>query len=222
VPSISHDGSDLYLFFEDWPAADTVFFAHYNSTTGTWDSEPTFFFTDVYLNDAETITSWVSATDGQLGMAEVNGTAGPKQELRFALLNLPVTRYNVTFASSGIASDANDSVVVTVGATGYSMAGMTLNQSQLPYQALFYTGFPAAYNYSSLIPGTKSDRFSWASIDGCGQSTQTGTITVTGECTLTATYATTPIPEYPSALSLVLIVCLVMAVLFAKKRHVYS
>jgi hypothetical protein len=189
VPSISRDGNDLYLFFQDWPAADTGFFAYYNSAQGLWDSQPTFFFTDTYLNNPETIASWFSVSaGGKLGVVEVNGTVAPNQELRFVLLNLPFKRYNVTFASRGIGSDTGNNPVVTVGATGYSMAGVTLNESQLPYQAVFYRNFHAAYNYSSSVIGA-SYTYSWSSIRGCRESAQSATFTVTARCTLTATYS---------------------------------
>jgi len=190
VPSISRDGNDLYLFWMVYPAADTGFFTYYDSTTGTWDRQPTFFFTDGWLNDPEIITSWFSATAGRLGMVYDNwlASSGSNQQLRFISLKLPFTRYTVNFTSSGIGSDTGDNAVVTVGATGHSMAGITLNESQLPYSGLFYSNFQATYNYSSSVAGAMGVSYAWLTTSGCSQTTRAGTIIVSSGCTVTGAY----------------------------------
>ena len=102
---------------------------------------------------------------------------------------------SVTFATTGMGSDASGSVLTVDGST-YSM-------SQLPTTLSWVVGSSHSYAWSSPVPGASGSSYIWQSTSGCSQGSQSGNVIVpTSGCTVTATYQSSPSPPASTTISL--------------------
>jgi len=91
-------------------------------------------------------------------------------------------QYQVTFAVSGISSDATGTVVTVNG------AAKTL--SQLPYTAWYDSGATVTYSFASPVSASLGKQYAWLSTSGLGQIARSGMFTASASGTVTATYRT--------------------------------
>lgn len=130
-------------------------------------------------------------------------TSNPWAVIGAAILD--AISYDVSFAVAGFGSDASQTAtVIAINSINYDIP-------QLVYKQSYNSGTSVTYAYSSpicratfggfhYINGISvcsivdingvNIQYAWSSTSGCSQTTQTGTITVSSSCTLTATYIT--------------------------------
>ncbi|MCW3998615.1 MAG: PQQ-binding-like beta-propeller repeat protein [Candidatus Bathyarchaeota archaeon] len=89
--------------------------------------------------------------------------------------------YVVNFAASGASSDYVESILIVDG-TEYPL-------SALPLSFTWDSGSTHTYSYASLLSVNSGKRYAWASASGLS-TLQGGTLTVSGEGTVTANYGT--------------------------------
>jgi hypothetical protein len=128
-------------------------------------------------------SGWVFAGWTGSGTGSYSGTSNPVS----VTVNYPISEtanFNagITFSVTGMGSDAQGTVL-TVDGTGYSY-------SQLPVTFYWAPGSQHSFSWSSPVSSsTSGKRYVWVSTSGLSTS-QSGTITVSGPGSVTASYAT--------------------------------
>ena len=92
-------------------------------------------------------------------------------------------QYSISFASSGLGSDAAAAMIVIVNNVNYQ-------QNQLPYSAWYDSGSTISYVFSSTISIVSGVQYTWASTSGLSQTTRTGSFAASASGTVTGTYTT--------------------------------
>jgi hypothetical protein len=93
------------------------------------------------------------------------------------------TQYSISFASSGLGSDAATAIIVIVNNVNYQ-------QNQLPHTAWYDSGSTISYTFSSTVSVVSGVQYAWASTSGLSQTTRTGSFAASASGTVTGTYTT--------------------------------
>ncbi|MEM4099008.1 MAG: hypothetical protein QXW57_04595 [Candidatus Micrarchaeaceae archaeon] len=88
----------------------------------------------------------------------------------------------ITFESS-LMQGANSNLIVYVDGTPFIY-------SQMPVTLAFSQGTTHTFSFAPTVSGNAGARYALAAVSGCGVSQQSGSITATSNCTVSAAYAT--------------------------------
>jgi hypothetical protein len=144
-----------------------------------WGSTISYSYTDPVVDDAGKQYVWLSTSgfgqSGKSGGFTVTATATVTATYK--------TQYSISFASSGLGSDAATAIIVIVNNVNYQ-------QRQLPYTAWYDSDSTISYAFSSTVSVVSGVQYAWASTSGLSQTTRTGSFAASASGIVTGTYTT--------------------------------
>ncbi|MGC8710672.1 MAG: InlB B-repeat-containing protein, partial [Candidatus Micrarchaeia archaeon] len=131
---------------------------------------------------------WVGSGSGSYTGTNLDGTATVNSNITEELYIKYVPTYKVTFAfnpspsqNSSVCSSSSD--VVSIGGTSYTC-------SQLPVTFMWNSTSSHSYSFYSTVTTGYPVKSIYSSVSGCGAYSQSGSITPSGNCTVTGYYTT--------------------------------
>ncbi|MGC9205341.1 MAG: InlB B-repeat-containing protein, partial [Candidatus Micrarchaeia archaeon] len=131
---------------------------------------------------------WVGSGSGSYTGTNLDGTATVNSNITEELYIKYVPAYKVTFAfnpspsqNSSVCSSSSD--VVSIGGTSYTC-------SQLPVTFIWNSTSSHSYSFYSTVTTGYPVKSIYSSVSGCGAYSQSGSITPSGNCTVTGYYTT--------------------------------